>query len=425
MRHNVIPFILALVATGCSQIPQSALPNSTNFPSHLFSAASSYKSLYSFKGGSDGASPEATLVGVNGALYGTTNGRDVASDFGTIFEVQVDGQERVLHRFQNGKDGAYPLGSLLAVNGALYGTTNAGGTASGFGTIFEENVDGSGYKVLHRFSGTTGRDGAGPAGGLLAVSGVLYGTTQSGGANGYGTVFKLGENGAAYKTLYSFSNPYQTKDGADPEGSLIAVGSILYGVTYAGGSGCYNPPLPGCGTVFSVTASGKEKVLYRFGRNGASDGANPAAGLLYVAGTLYGTTSQNANATCFENTGCGTVFAVSPAGKERIIHRFGTTGTARGATPEAALTAMSGVLYGTTFGGGTGGPGGGNGTVFGMSALGSQDVLYSFGGPSVSDGAEPNGLVALGGALYGTAQIGGSGGCPSGNGCGTVFLVTP
>jgi uncharacterized repeat protein (TIGR03803 family) len=207
-----------------------------------------------------------------------------------------------------------------------------------------------------------------------------------------------------------------------PLGDLINVGGTLYGTTqFGGGTGCSGGV--GCGTVFKVTPRGAETVLYSF--KGGSDGANPEGGLINVLGVLYGTTYGGGatRAGCAAG-GCGTVFRVTLSGVEHILHSF--TGGSDGANPIPRLVIVGGTLYGTTtLGGGATGCEDGCGTVFQAMPLGAERVLYSFQGGS--DGANPSaGLVNVGGILYGTTQQGGGMGCGGpGNGCGTVFKVTP
>jgi uncharacterized repeat protein (TIGR03803 family) len=145
--------------------------------------------LYDFKLSHDGAHSTAPLINVKGTLYGDTfyGGRDTK---GTIFSVTTGGTETVLHYFSEVEhhDGWHPVGNLLDVNGTLYGTTEYGGTI-GYGTIFSITTSGK-ETVLHSFTGKPG-DGANPQAGLVDVNGTLYGTTSSGGANGYGTVFSI------------------------------------------------------------------------------------------------------------------------------------------------------------------------------------------------------------------------------------------
>src|SRR5579863_1052411 len=143
------------------------------------------------------------------------------------------------------------------------------------------------YEVVYKFSRS--QDGGRPEGSLLAVNGMLYGTTRWGGGGacniyggtGCGTVYQLDPKSGRKKRLYSFGGG--SADGAYPNGSLIEVNGTLYGTTTHGGGGCgYNG---GCGTVFSITTSGTETMLHSF--NNGSDGRYPYAGLHDVNGTLY------------------------------------------------------------------------------------------------------------------------------------------
>ena len=314
----------------------------------------------------------------------------------------------VLHAFQNhGIGGALPQAGLIDLNGVLYGTASLGGSGCnyGCGTVFSVTTEGKPWKVLHRFSGEP-YDGEGPKGALVNVKDKLYGTTVAGGvylcgSGGCGTVFSVTTAGAE-KVLYSFGGG--PSDGATPIGNLINLRGTLYGTTAGGGANGY-------GAVFSVTTTGAEKVLYSFG--GSPDGANPEAGLINVRGTLYGTTSDGGGSEC--DLGCGTIFSVTTTGNEKVLHSFG--GSYDGAHPEAPLTNLNGTLYGTTAGGGASG----YGTIFSVSTTGTEKVLYSFG--LGSDGYAPNtGLISVKKTLYGTTAYGGSG-C-GGLGCGTIFSVT-
>jgi uncharacterized repeat protein (TIGR03803 family) len=149
--------------------------------------------LYSFAGKPDGGDPLAGLVRDRaGNLYGTTL-YGGASDNGTVFELDKTGKETVLYSFTGGSDGASPwAGLVLDAAGNLYGTAQGGGSSDcngGCGVLFE--VDRSGKEtVLYEF--TNGDDGAGPVASLIwDKAGNLYGTAEGGGAYGVGTVFKL------------------------------------------------------------------------------------------------------------------------------------------------------------------------------------------------------------------------------------------
>jgi uncharacterized repeat protein (TIGR03803 family) len=375
--------------------------------------ASAYKVLHSFRGRRhhDGAMPLASVINIKGTLYGTT-GRGGTNGVGAIFSATTTGTEKVLYSFSGGSDGLNPNATLINVNATLYGTASSGfggtGCSADCGTVFSITTDGT-EKMLYTFAG--GSDGADPLGGLINVNGTLYGTTFEGGANDNGTVFSITTTGTE-KVLYRFGGG---SDGANPQAGLINVNGTLYGTTYSGGGGeCDNGY--GCGTVFSITTDGVEKVLYSFA--GGSDGDNPEAGLINVKGTLYGTTQNGGVSHNY-----GTVFSVTTTGTEKVLYRFGGGSDAK--FPQAGLINVKGTLYGSTpYGGGSGCfDSAGCGTVFSVTTTGTEKVLYRFGGGS--DGANPYAsLINVMGALYGTTSLGGGYGCRH-QGCGTVFAFTP
>ena len=385
MRIVLIGVSCALLA-GCggagSVAPSTAAVSETAGES----SPGSYKILYSFRYGVDGISPLASVTALNGTLYGTTPSGGVGG-YGTFFSLTLSGKERVLHSFgvnedtaipngiayfagtfygtasnctfkacgavfavsPTGKervlygfkshaDGAEPVAGLVAVNGALYGTTSSGGSycpgyGGGYcGTVFAISTPGK-ERVIYRFKG--GSDGAGPVAALLEYKGKLYGTTKGGGGTsnicrqGCGTVFEVSTSGSE-RVLHRFQG---RPDGALPVAQLVAVNGVMYGTTRAGGSA-------NKGAVFEVSLAGKERVVYSFKNSGSA----PQAGLIYSKGMLYGTASSGGAA------GYGTVFALSPSGQERTLHYF--RGYPDGADPAAALYSLNGMLYGTTFSGG-------------------------------------------------------------------------
>ena len=311
------------------------------------------KVLYSFGVPPDGNEPRASLIDAGGTLYGTTESGGSYTcvndsqyfGCGTVFGVTTSGSESVVHRFAGGEnDGLEPEAPLIAAKGTLYGTTYAGGTRHG-GTVFSVTTGGT-EKLLHGFSG----HGDGPTAGLIDANGTLYGTTSGGGPHHDGTVFSITLAGKV-RVLHSFNGA----DGKEPHGSLLDVKGTLYGTTADGGSN-------GDGTVFSITTGGTERVLHSFAGYPRSDGAYPVAGLVNVNGTLYGTTSGGGGTSCGGTVGCGTVFSVTTSGTEKVLHRFNSHNGTDGASPLAGLIDVSGTLYGTTFAGGSNG----NGTVFAM-----------------------------------------------------------
>jgi uncharacterized repeat protein (TIGR03803 family) len=172
------------------------------------------------------------------------------------------------------------------------------------------------------------------------ISSTLYGTTQAGGPGGDGTVFKVNPTNATFSVVHTFAGG---TDGFAPQAGVIDVGGYLYGTTMFGGSSGN-----GNGTVFKVSPStGENIVIHKF----ISNGAQPMAALLDVGGVLYGTTFGGG---AYQN---GTIFKMAPAGKDYgVAHSFGgPVSPSDGASPEAALINVGGVLFGTNCNGGQGG----------------------------------------------------------------------
>ena len=257
--------------------------------------------------------------------------------------------------------------------------------------------------VVYNFQGNFGsaHDGSWPFDSLIAIDGTMYGTAASAGAHDEGIVFKVTPSGSE-QVLYSFAGG---SDGGIPEAALTLKGTTLYGTTlYGGGSGCGGS---GCGTVFSVTTSGSEKVLYTFA--GGTDGKTPYAGVALSGNMLYGTTTFG-GAGCGTG-GCGTVFKMKRSGKgHQVLYKF--AGNADGAYPNG-LTEVKGVLYGTTEGGGNNN----SGTIFSVTPSGTHTTFCV---QDIPDGNLPGGEPTLHkGSLYGTTVGGGTAGV------GTVFKFTP
>jgi uncharacterized repeat protein (TIGR03803 family) len=328
---------------------------------------------------------------------------------------------KIIYSFNLSPDGNYPHVGLIVDKGVLYGTTAAGGID--FGTVFKITTSGA-ERVLYSFKGYP-YDGDVPGYGVTAVANHYYGVTYVGGdgscaapgspspiVTGCGIIFKVSGSGHE-DVLYNFK---PGKDGAEPNGGLTLLNGTLYGTTSHGGGGScpVSSSVQGCGVVFSVSLSGKERVLYRF--QGGNDGAYPLGNLVVYDGALYGATGSGGLSKC--SGGCGTIFRISGHGSEKVIYRF--KGGSDGVSPLGGMTVLHGVLYGTAFGGARG-----KGIVFGLTTAGNERLLYTFKGGE--DGAFPNqGLINVNGALYGMTAAGGRGsGCfGRRTGCGTIFRVT-
>ncbi|MDR3553624.1 MAG: hypothetical protein P4L55_02595 [Syntrophobacteraceae bacterium] len=253
---------------------------------------SGYLVLHSFGGPpTDGANPHGSLLLYGTTLYGMTlqGGSTITwgggyANPGTVFRINTDGSGyQVLYDFGTTvtDDGACPYGSLVLAGSTLYGMTSGGGN-SGQGVIFGITTDGLGYQVLHDFGGVA-NDGGSPYGSLTLSGSTLYGMTGGGGVNGLGMVFQMNISGSGYQVLHSFGSV--ANDGAYPLGPLTLSGATLYGLTPAGGGNNY-------GAIFSINADGSGyQVLYSFaGVTNLNDLAYPLGPLSLSNSKLCGTT---------------------------------------------------------------------------------------------------------------------------------------
>jgi uncharacterized repeat protein (TIGR03803 family) len=295
----------------------------------------------------------------------------------------------------------------MDTTGNLYGTAQSGG-AKGVGTVFKLSPNGT-ETLLYSFCVLAAcADGYHPRAGLIMdTKGNLYGTAFDGGAYDAGAVFELSPSGTE-TVLHSFCQQMGCPDGYYPQAGLVMdTKGNLYGTTLY--NGAY-----GGGTVFKISSDGTATTVYNFcTATGCKNGRYPQAGLILdTNGNLYGTTYGGGA------HGNGTVFELSPSGAETLLHSFcARTGCSDGSHPRADLVMdTAGNLYGTTYYGGTNSVG----TVFKLSPNGTETVLHSFAANG-SDGTHPYAGLVMDtmGNLYGTTYSGGA------NGYGTVFKVTP
>jgi uncharacterized repeat protein (TIGR03803 family) len=266
-------------------------------------------------------------LGSDGNFYGSTY-YGGTSNRGTLFRITPKGTLTTLYDFAGGNDGANPWAPPIpAWDGNFYGTTEFGGT-DGVGTVYRITPKGK-LTTLFEFNRTSGSNPIAPL--IQAADGSLYGTTQYGGANNTGTVFKMTLSGAV-TLLHSFDNAYYYV----PQAALIqGIDGNFYGTAPAGGTSK-------AGLVFKITPKGVFAVLYSL--NGTTDGAVPSAGLVQATdGNLYGVAQKAGN-------GYGTIFKLTTTGKFSVVHNFNS---ADGANPDVAIIQhTNGVLYGNTESGG-------------------------------------------------------------------------
>jgi len=397
--------------------------------------AQTFSVLYTFTGGSDGASPYAGVTLDRAAnLYGTATlggsqncyfGGD--SGCGTVFKLSHKGTGWIfslLYGFTGGSDGWWPFTSVtLGPDGNVYGTTSYGGgtgciDGNGCGTVFKlkpppnfcRSVSCPWTKTeLYQFTG--GLDGGFPEGSLtFDPSGNIFGTTSYAQDNKYyGSVYELAPSNGGWtpSVLYTFTDYYQ--GGGAGGGVVFDKYGNLWGTTELGGSrNCYTGSGDPCGLIFELTPSGSGwsyKTVYEFD---SSVGGSPTGNLIFdESGNLYGTLAINGP------YGDGGVYQFNPStGVLTVLYSFAGNGEAAGGPQGGVVMDKAGNLYGVDPYMGTHGVG----FVFELSPSTGRWIytdLHDFTGGS--DGASPYGTLALdaNGNLYGT------------NAGGVVFEITP
>ena len=370
-------------------------------------AHAQFKVIYSFTGGADGGWPEGGVAfDAKGNAYVTTQfGGNLSCNpplgCGTVVKIDTTGKETVLHAFNGGTDGAYPYITAMLAMGYIWGTTSAGGGASGCfgsgcGTRFKIKISTLQYNVTYSFTG--GTDGGMPFGGLtLGKGGILYGVTAFGGdlscgvaPAGCGVLYQVDAAGKQ-TTLYSFTG---STDGANPlYGNVVfdKAHNFVYLTTQKGGDLTCNPPF-GCGALDEWDiVSQVMKTVARY--------PSPTATFPDSQPTLYKKAVYGVAALGGAN-GKGTVVKYDQVtGKFVVLHDFGN-GT-DGATPIGGVVFdASGNLFGTTELGGQFG----NGTLFKIDTTGAETVVHDFN--LTTDGGVPVGAITYNSKtknLYGTA----------------------
>lgn len=359
--------------------------------------AQTYKVLYTFTGGSNGYAPGDVIVGPNNAIYGTA-AYDSGCACNLIFSL-ANNKLTVLHRWTepSGHNPADPQGLLLNSNATvLYGSEQFGGPSNlncfpdagdACGAVFAYKLNTNAFQE-YDFTGTP--NGMDPSGTQVLSSGSLYGLTWGGGANGWGSFYRLSTTGAE-QVLYSFKN---SPDGQGPGDGLVPYNGAFYGVTIGGG----NTACPdGCGTIFKVTPTGSENVLYRF--TGGTDGENPYQIIGDGQGDFFGISRNNSNVVV-------AIFEINAGGQFSIAYNGSFVSQI-----QSIIAGPNGTLYGSASGGDSSCAPSGCGQVFQLTPSGNGNgavtILHQFSG---ADGALPQigSLVLHNGVLVGSTAIGGS-----------------
>jgi uncharacterized repeat protein (TIGR03803 family) len=365
-----------------------------------FSTAVEYRVLRNFTGStSDGAIPWGSLIRSGSTLYGMTS-QGGSYNNGTVFRMNADGTAfQLMHSFVSAaNDGQNPLGSLLLSGSTLYGMATSAGSSYG-GTLFRIRTDSTGFQVRRQFSVS---NGIWPWDSLMQSGTTFYGMNTYGGNSsdwdGKGTIFKFDDSTATFTLLHTFTG--STTDGGGPHGTLIQIGSSLYGTTEIGGSS-------NRGTVFKINPDGSGFQLLHSFIGSANDGALPhCVTLISADSALYGITFGGGSG------GFGTIFKMNPDGTDfKLLHSF--AGGSNGRKPFGSLVLSGSTLYGMTSDENTGT----NGTIFSINTNGTDfQVLHRFTG---TDGRDPGGSLLLSGStLYGMTSAGGS------YGKGVIFALT-
>ena len=389
---------------GCSVSAGSGTVTSANVTDVVVHCPS-VQVIWNFGYGADGQYLQsAPILGSDGNFYGTTEYGGLI-DAGAVYRLTTAGIESVVANFAGGTASSGPIGALLqASDGNFYGTTYWGGT-NNCGTVFKLAADGT---ITTLWSFGSGSDGQFPNGGLIqAPDGSFYGTTPSGGTTGYGTVFHLTASGVE-TVLWNFGTG---TDGYAPKSAFVMAGDgNLYATTSLGGTN-------GSGTIVRVTLAGTESVVWSFG--GSAEGYLPAPNLIVGSdGNLYGTTEGGGA------NGGGTLFKFAPAGTLSVLWAFGAGSDGNG--PWTGVTqGTDGNFYGTTVSGGTiqtcgAGYDFGCGTIFRVTPAGEETVLWDFGFGGNGAQVFPLSLVqSSDGSFFGVTSTGG----PVAGG--TIYQLTP
>ena len=335
--------------------------------------AQTYTDMHDFNCKIDGcgvAYAGIVAQGRDGNLY-STEGYG-ANGTGTAYTITPSGVFNLIFNFNNaGTDGNGPnTGLTLGTDGNFYGGTATGG-ANGFGTLFKITPAGV-LTTLHDFTFTEAGFPYGPP--VAGKNGTFYGVTR------YGKAWSLTQSG----TFKLLPNPTPGESRAP---LTLASDGNFYGTTINGGTGN--------GTVFQMSSAGKIKIIYNFDN---THGAKPIGPVIQGSdGYLYGTASTGGSIP----NAFGVVFKLSTKGAITVLHEFDSTNAADGYEPLGGLVeGTDGNFYGTTWTGKV------HAVIFKITKTGTYTVLYAF---DTTHGAAPAAtqMQNTNGIIYGATVSGG------------------
>jgi len=303
--------------------------------------------LHAFTDVPDGSIPGRLIFGPDGSIYGLTASGGKNLSGGTVYRIDSAGHYKTIHSFNPLKEGGAPDFLLFGKDGNFYGTAGLAGVPQkncqnhgAHGTLFRMTPDGK-VKRLHTFCEEI--DGSGPNSVVEGSDGFLYGTCAQNGPNGQnlgaGTFWRASYTGKL-TLLHVFT---QYPEPAQPNGVLQAADGFFYGTSNGGGMDLE-------GTIFRAGTDGTITVLHNFTNSGLTGNDPESNFILADDGFFYGTTAKG-GVPFNDPDRSGTVYRADTQGTVKLLHTF-TIDDGMTATAPPARDPETGDLYATAIRGG-------------------------------------------------------------------------
>lgn len=296
-----------------------------------------------------------------------------------LFYSNSNAQIQVIHNFEGGYKGSYPIGNLHLIGDVLYGCTFGDLSLRDIGNIFKVDTDGLVYESILPFNDSLGNSPEC----IILHNNILYGNTKFGGKSEYGSLFKYDISKSKFTNLYEFD---KINNNSTPDNKLILLDSFLYGV--AGGGSFVSDS----GSLFKIKLDGTQyKKIFEF-KNPAAQGIYPLGPLVKKNNNLYGVTQKGGKYNY------GALYQMDISGNNsKILNHFDTFS-------RISFPLASPILIDTSFYG-----------VVGYMAINAIGYIYkiSISGKSIKkiflpDSISPShNLVYKNGFIYGTSISGG------------------